>query len=338
MKKMNTQIVYSDKFRSHDNIAHPENSKRLDAMINELKKTSFYEKIEIIKPSILNEELLYDVHTKSMVEQVKYESIKENSWLDPDTYVCKNDFNIARLAAGGLVDLTINVLNNKAKNGFALIRPPGHHATKNRSMGFCLFNNIAIAANIALKKCKRVLIFDLDVHHGNGTQDIFYHKKNVLYQSFHLSPHYPGTGETNEIGIDEGIGYNVNTPLRHGNGDRAVNQLLDEVFLPISKQFKPDIIMVSCGYDSHHADVLGGLNLSVDMFGKMISKLQKIQQKIVCTLEGGYNLDWIGKCLISQIGQLIFEPLEIEKYADEEKDIKNVLKRIKNEMNVYWKI
>lgn len=335
---MNTQIVYSDEFRNHDNITHPENSKRLDAMINELKKTSFYEKIEIIKPSILNEELLYDVHTKSMVEQVKYESIKENSWLDPDTYVCKNDFNVARLAAGGLADLTINVLNNNANNGFALIRPPGHHATKNRSMGFCLFNNIAIAANIALKKCEKILIFDLDVHHGNGTQDIFYNKKNVLYQSFHLSPHYPGTGETNEIGIDEGIGFNVNTPLRHGNGDKSVNQLLDEVFLPIAKQFKPDIIMVSCGYDSHHADILGGLNLTVDMFGKIISKLQKIQQKIVCTLEGGYNLDWIGKCLISQIGQLINEPLEIEKYADEQKDIDDVLKRIKNEMNVYWKI
>jgi len=335
---MNTQIVYSDEFRNHDNITHPENSKRLDAMINELKKTSFYEKIEIIKPSILNEELLYDVHTKSMVEQVKYESIKKNSWLDPDTYVCKNDFNVARLAAGGLADLTINVLNNNANNGFALIRPPGHHATKNRSMGFCLFNNIAIASNIALKNCEKVLIFDLDVHHGNGTQDIFYNKKNVLYQSFHLSPHYPGTGETNEIGIDEGIGYNVNTPLRHGNGDKSVNQLLDEVFLPIAKQFKPDIIMVSCGYDSHHADILGGLNLTVDMFGKIISKLQKIQQKIVCTLEGGYNLDWIGKCLISQIGQLINEPLEIEKYADEQKDIDDVLKRIKNEMNVYWKI
>jgi acetoin utilization deacetylase AcuC-like enzyme len=338
MKKMNTQIVYSNEFQSHNNITHPENSQRLIAMINDLKKTKYYEKIEIIKPRILNEEYLYDIHSKIMIEQVKNASMMENTWLDPDTYVCRNDYDIARLAAGGLVELTKNVINNKAQNGFALIRPPGHHATRNQSMGFCLFNNIAIAANIALKKYKRVLIFDLDVHHGNGTQDIFYNKKNVLYQSFHLFPHYPGTGETNEIGIDEGIGYNVNTPLRHGNGDQAINQLLDEIFLPIATQFKPDIIMISCGYDSHHADVLGGLNLSVDMFGKIISKLQKIQQKIVCTLEGGYNLDWIGKCLISQIGQMLYDPIEIEKYADEEKDIDDVLKRIKNEMNVYWKI
>jgi len=335
---MKTQLVYSDEFQRHDNITHPENAKRLVVMMKEIKKTPFFEKLEIIQPNILDEESLYDIHSKNMIDKVREASLNESSWLDPDTYVCKDDYDIARLAAGGLVELTENVINDTARNGFALVRPPGHHATRDRSMGFCLFNNIAIAANIALKKGKRVLIFDLDVHHGNGTQDIFYKGKEAMYQSFHLSPHYPGTGDTHEIGEDEGMGYNINTPLSYGNGNNAVTQLLDEVFLPIAKQFKPDIILVSCGYDSHHADILGGLKLSVNFFGEIISRLQKIQQKIVCTLEGGYNLEWIGKCLTSQISQLILNPIRIEDYADEKKDVDYVLKRIKNEMSVYWKI
>jgi acetoin utilization deacetylase AcuC-like enzyme len=205
-------------------------------------------------------------------------------------------------------------------------------------MGFCLFNNVAIAADVASKKINRILIFDLDVHHGNGTQDIFYNRKDVLYQSFHLYPHYPGTGETYEIGEGEGLGYNVNTPLSHGNGDKAVIQLLDEVFIPIAKQYKPELILVSCGYDSHHLDILGGLKLSVNSFGYIISELEKIQSKIVCTLEGGYNLDWIGKCLTSQLFQLINSPIDIKDSAIEDKNIDYVLKRIKNEMEVYWKI
>jgi acetoin utilization deacetylase AcuC-like enzyme len=335
---MKTQLLYSEEFQKHDNIAHPENAKRLIVMMQEIKKTSFLEKLEIIKPTILDEESLYNVHSKYMIKLVKEASFKDISWLDPDTYICRGDYEIARLAAGGLVNITLNVINEKAKNAFALIRPPGHHATIDRSMGFCLFNNIAIAANEASKKFNRVLIFDLDVHHGNGTQDIFYNRNDVMYQSFHLSPHYPGTGDTYEIGKDEGLGFNVNTPLGYGNGDIAVSQLLDEVFLPIASQFKPEIILISCGYDSHHADILGGLNLSTNFFGEIISKFQKIQHKIICTLEGGYNLDWIGKCLISQLAQLLLKPIDIEDYSNEKKDIDYVLKRIKNEMNNYWKI
>ena len=335
---MKTQLLYSDKFLSHDNNFHPENSKRLNAMMEEIKETHIFEKLEIIKPSILNEELLQMIHNRNMIELVKKASQKDSAWLDPDTYVCKGDYDIARLAAGGLVDITLNVINGKARNAFGLVRPPGHHATVNRSMGFCLFNNIAIAANEASKKLKRILIFDLDVHHGNGTQDIFYNRKDILYQSFHLSPHYPGTGETYEIGIGEGLGYNVNTPLSYGNGDKAVSELLDQIFLPIAKQFKPNIILVSCGYDSHHADMLGGLSLSVNFFGEIISRLQDIQSKIVCTLEGGYNLDWIGKCLNSQLSQLIMNPIQYEDYMVERKNIDNVMDRIKNEMSSYWKL
>jgi len=336
---MTTQIVYSDEFSKHDTSGHPENAQRLSVMMDEIKKSPIYNKIEFIEPIILPEEKLFLIHSDEMIQQIKDISINGDSWIDLDTYVCKNDFETARLAAGGLLQVCKNVLNGKADNGFGLIRPPGHHATKDRSMGFCLFNNAALAAKELSKMGKKVLIFDPDVHHGNGTQDIFYDNKEVMYQSHHLSPHYPGTGPISEIGIDEGESYTINAPLSYGNGNNAANDLLDEVFLPIAKQFKPDIIVMSIGYDSHHSDPLGGLKLTADFYAEIITKFETIQSKIVCTLEGGYNLDWIGKCFVSQLGQMISQPVDYNDFVNDEKNTsKTVVKEIKNELNTYWKL
>lgn len=335
---MSTQIVYSEDFSKHNNRGHPENAERLNVMIEEIKNSPFYNDLEFIKPEILTENLLYDIHSDRMIEQIKEMSNGSEAWIDMDTYVCNSDYDTARLAAGGLLKASNNVMKGNADNAFALVRPPGHHATKNRSMGFCLFNNAAIAANEIAKQGKKVLIFDLDVHHGNGTQDIFYDRKDVLYQSFHLSPHYPGTGDTNEIGIGEGVGYNVNAPLSYGNGDNAVLRLADEIFLPIAIQFKPDIIIISTGYDSHHLDPLGGLRLTATFYGEIIAKLQDIQPKIVCTLEGGYNLNWIGKCFVSQVGQMSGNKVNFSDSATEEENVKEIIREIKNEMDRYWKI
>jgi acetoin utilization deacetylase AcuC-like enzyme len=273
-----------------------------------------------------------------MIELIKNMSLENKSWIDIDTYVCKNDYETTRLASGGLLNICKDVLNNKLKNGFALIRPPGHHATKNRSMGFCLFNNAAIAANEIAKLGKKVLIFDWDVHHGNGTQDIFYDKKDVMYQSFHLSPHYPGTGDIYEIGKDVGKGYTINVPLCQGNGDNAVSKILDEIFLPVAKQFKPDFIIISAGFDSHHSDPLGGLKLTSNIYGEITSKLQKIQKKIVGTLEGGYSLNWIGKCLVSHLGILTDNPVEFKDQTKEKECVKYQINDIKKELETYWKI
>lgn len=335
---MTTQIVYSDEFSKHNNTGHPENAERLHVMMKEIKKASFYKELEFIKPEILPEISLYDVHSERMIEQVKDMNSEYNSWIDLDTYVSYLDYETARLAAGGVVQACKNVLKGDADNAFALVRPPGHHATKSRSMGFCLFNNAAIAANEITKLRKKVLVFDFDVHHGNGTQDIFYDRKDVMYQSFHLSPHYPGTGSVNEIGTGAGKGYTVNAPLAHGNGDKAVSKLLDEIFLPIAKQFKPDIIIISSGYDSHHLDPLGGLKLSVNLYGELTGKLQEIQKKVVCTLEGGYNLGWIGKCLTSQLGQMTNNVVKIEDNTIEEEDVEELISEIKNELGGFWKI
>jgi len=335
---MVTQIVYSDEFNKHNDEGHPENAQRIKVMMEEIKKSSFYNELEFIKPEILSEKSLYEVHSDRMIEQIKEISLEGDSWIDLDTYVCKNDYETARLAAGGLLLACKNIVNKKASNAFALVRPPGHHATRSRSMGFCLFNNAAIAANELTKLGKKVLIFDFDVHHGNGTQDIFYDRNDVMYQSIHLSPHYPGTGGTEEIGAGKGAGYTINTPLYYGNGDNAVTKLLDEIFLPIAKQFKPDIIIMSSGYDSHHLDPLGGLRLTSNFYGKIVQKFQEIQPKIACTLEGGYNLKWIGKCLASQLGQMTGNPVEFDDKTVEEENVEEVISQLKNQLNKYWDI
>jgi len=331
-------IVYSEEYSRHDNPGHPENSKRLQAMINEIKKASFYKDLVFVEPESLPEETLHSVHSEEMIRQVKEICFEGGGWLDLDTYVCEPSYEIARLAAGGLVQISKDVFHGEADNAFALVRPPGHHATTDRSMGFCLFNNVAIASNEISKLGKKILIFDHDVHHGNGTQSIFYDRKDVLYQSFHLSPHYPGTGDVQEIGIGQGAGYTINAPLSHGNGDRAVSALMDEIFLPIARQFKPDIIFFSAGFDSHHHDNLGGLKLTSNFFGEMIARFQEIQPRIVCTLEGGYNLDWVGKCLVSQLGQMILHPVEFKDSTEEHSNVDEVVDTLKSVIGKYWSL
>lgn len=335
---MTTQIAYSKEFSRHDNSSHPENAERLHVMLNEMRNTSFYDELDFFEPDLISEEALYLLHSDEMIQQVKDLSSIGDSWIDMDTYVCKSDYETARKAAAGLLQLSRNVLDGKADNGFALVRPPGHHATHDRSMGFCLFNNAALTANEISKTGKQVLIFDCDVHHGNGTQYLLYDRKDIMYQSFHLYPHYPGTGPIEDIGDGDGEGYTINAPLSHGNGNEAVSQLLDEIFLPIARQFKPDLVIISSGYDSHHLDPLGGLKLTSNFFGEIIAKFQNIQPKIVCTLEGGYNLNWIGKCLVSQLGQMISHQVTFDDVTEEDTNVELIINKIKNELASYWKI
>jgi acetoin utilization deacetylase AcuC-like enzyme len=319
-------------------MGHPENANRTTVLMSALTEAPFYHELQFITPDILAEELLYEVHSPAMIQRIKDISSTEDSWLDLDTYVCRSDYETARLAAGGVLKLARNVLQGKADNAFGLVRPPGHHATRERSMGFCLFNNEALTVHQIAKERKRVLIFDPDVHHGNGTQSIFYARNDVMYQSFHLFPHFPGTGNLDEVGTGEGEGYSINVPLSYGAGNQSVTQLLDEIFLPIARQFKPHLIVVSSGFDSHHADPLGGLRLTSNFFGTIISKLQTVQLKIVCALAGGYNLKWIGRCLLSQLGQMTGYPLNFDDTAIENVDVQSVVKKTKEELGRYWKL
>ena len=335
---MTTQVIYTREFNKHNTSGHPENAGRLNVMIDELEKTSFYDQLEILKPRLLSEEILKEIHSERMIKQVKDLSQTEESWIDLDTYVSKGDYETARLAADATLQACKSVISGKADNAYALVRPPGHHATSEKSMGFCLFNNAAIAAHEITKQGKKVLIMDFDVHHGNGTQYIHYNRKDIMYQSLHLSPHYPGTGSINEIGNDSGEGYTINAPMSYGNGNNAATKILDEIFLPVAKQFKPDLILFSSGYDSHHSDLLGGLRFTADFYGEILKKYQGLQTKIACTLEGGYTLEWIGKCLISQIAQMINKPVNFKDNAKEKTDVKELIRELKNEIGKYWKI
>lgn len=332
---MVTQVAFSAAFDAHDTVDHPENADRTAVMVDELELSPLFSDVVMVAPEILPERLLYEVHSAEMIERVKEASV-EGSWIDLDTYVSINDYVTARLAAGAVLQLSESVVSGRGPNAYALVRPPGHHASGERSMGFCLFNNAAIAAHALTKQGKRVLLFDHDVHHGNGTQSIFYGRRDVLYMSFHLSPHYPGTGSIQEVGEGAGAGYTVNAPLGFGMGDEVVRRLFDEVFEPVARQFKPDIILVSAGYDSHHADQLGGLRLTVNFFGEMIARLQKIQPKIVCTLEGGYNLSWLGKCFLSQIGVLTGHPQQFGDSAIGTGNIEKMIKEMKGVLSPYW--
>ncbi len=335
---MTTQIVFSDEFNKHDTPDHPENADRLYVMLDALEQAPFYKDLQFIEPEMIPEKLLYEVHSKEMIERIKEISQHGDSWIDLDTYVCKSDYETARLAAGGVLMVCRNVIAGAAQNAYALVRPPGHHASADRSMGFCLFNNAGLAAHELSKKKKRILIFDHDVHHGNGTQSLFYRRPDVMYQSFHLSPHYPGTGDACEIGEGDGRGYTINAPLDFGYGDEAVSELFDEIFIPITRQFKPHLIIVSAGYDSHHSDRLGGLKLSANFFGEMIKRFQDVQPRIVITLEGGYNFQWIGKCFMSQLGQLMSHPFLYDDPVKGNDDITPVIKNMKKELGDYWKL
>lgn len=335
---MTTQIVFSDEFNKHDTPDHPENADRLYVMLDALEQAPFYKELQFIEPEMISEKLLYEVHSKEMIERIKEISQHGDSWIDLDTYVCKSDYETARLAAGGVLMVCRNVIAGDAQNAYALVRPPGHHASADRSMGFCLFNNAGLAAHELSKKKKRILIFDHDVHHGNGTQSLFYRRPDVMYQSFHLSPHYPGTGDACEIGDGDGKGYTINAPLDFGYGDEAVSELFDEIFIPITRQFKPHLIIVSAGYDSHHSDRLGGLKLSANFFGEMIKRFQDVQPRIVITLEGGYNFQWIGKCFMSQLGQLMSHPFHYDDPVKGNDDITPVMKNMKKELGGYWKL
>jgi len=295
---MKTGIVYDPIFLNHNQPGHPENANRLRSIINELTEKKLLEKIEQVKSRVAEVDEISFCHNKEYVEYVKEFSEKGGGHLDPDTYSNKYSFESASTAVGGSIDLTKSVISGKLKNGFSLVRPPGHHALSNKSMGFCLFGNIAIAAKVALTQpgINRVAIVDFDVHHGNGTQALIGDDPNILFISSHQYPFYPGTGSINEIGTGEAERTIVNIPFQAGVGDTGFKAVYEEVVIPSIEKFNPDLILVSAGFDAHWDDPLANLTLSLTGFNWISRNLIELANKI-CTgkiiffLEGGYNLD-----------------------------------------------
>jgi acetoin utilization deacetylase AcuC-like enzyme len=247
-----------------------------------------------VEPRAATRDELLRVHDTELLAELAAIRGREGH-LDGDTFFSERSLEAAEHAAGGAMALVDALLDGQASLGLGLVRPPGHHATRDRAMGFCLLNNVALAAAHALARGKsRVLIFDWDVHHGNGTEDIFYADPRVLFCSTHQYPWYPGTGPSNAVGEGKGRGFTVNVPLSAGATDAVELAVLDRLLLPVIRQYRPELILVSAGYDAHRADPLGGLRFTDSGYGQLSQRLATIAREldvpIALLLEGGYDL------------------------------------------------
>ncbi len=307
---MDTAYVYDPIYLEHDLPSHPENARRLKRILSTLEDEGMLERLRLLEPRPATAEELQRVHTPAHIEQVQRVAQAGGGHLDLDTYVSPHSFEAALMAAGGVVRAVEAVLAGEIANGFALVRPPGHHATATRAMGFCLFNNIAVAARAALSspfplvggragdegRVERIFIADFDVHHGNGTQDAFAGDPAVFYFSTHQYPYYPGTGLWNDTGHGAGEGTVLNVPLPTQVGDAGYAQIFTELAWPLAERFRPDLILVSAGYDAHWSDPLAQMNLSLTGYAWLEQELVRMAEqlcdgRIVFVLEGGYQLD-----------------------------------------------
>ncbi len=316
---MSTGIIFDQIFLKHDFIGHPENAKRLESIIAHIKDAKLYERLQLIESRAADLKEILICHSEEYVEYVKAFCERGGGYFDPDTYSNKYSFLAASTAVGSSIDLTKSVISAKLKNGFALLRPPGHHSLSNRAMGFCLFSNIAIAAKTALDEpgINKVAIVDFDVHHGNGTQALIDDDPNILFISTHQYPFYPGTGSIREIGTEDAEGTIINIPLQAGVGDIGFKIVYEKIVIPALERFKPDLILVSAGYDAHWDDPLANLNLSLSGYDWISKKLIECTEeicngKIVFFLEGGYNLDVLGYGVTNAIRKL----LGIDEFED----------------------
>jgi acetoin utilization deacetylase AcuC-like enzyme len=309
---MRTAIVSTPRHAAHDDSEHVEQAARLDAINVALDGSGLRpDLLELVSQEASIAQILA-THAPLVVETIRLAAAQGGGWLDQDTYICPGSLDAALLAAGAAVQAVEAVVGGRASNAFALVRPPGHHATPFRPMGFCLFNNVAVAAHHALSVLgvERLAIVDYDVHHGNGTQDCFYEDGQVLYCSTHAAPLYPETGAVEDYGVEWGYGATLNLPLPHGTGDAGIGYLYDTIVLPALREFEPQLILVSAGYDGHWADPLGLLNLSVAGYAALTRRLVMLAGevcggRIVLVLEGGYDHDALCACVIATLRVLL---------------------------------
>ncbi|MDQ7025388.1 MAG: histone deacetylase [Anaerolineae bacterium] len=301
---MTTTYVTHNRYRDHDMTGHnhPEHSGRIVAVWKTLKEAGLTERMDVITPTMVSDEAILRVHTQEHLDTLKWISGQEKMVMyDSDTYALPDSAEIARLSAGGVTAAIDAVSTGQADNGLAAVRPPGHHATPSRAMGFCILSNIAIGARHAqaVHGLKRVMIVDFDVHHGNGTQDVFYADDSVLFVSTHQYPFYPGTGALNDISAGRAKGRTVNIPLSAGYGDATYATVYQKVLLPIARRFQPELILVSAGFDAHHVDPLAMMRLTHEGYTHLTRELVQMAKdlcggKIVFVMEGGYDLQALG--------------------------------------------
>lgn len=350
-----TAVVFSPIYYRHEpSRGHPESPQRLHAIMNELCKPKFPTKknwqfVEPVRASLENVELIHGLEYVKLVEAVCRAG---GGLLDlEDTEVSRESFEVALYAVGGTLKAVDLVMDRGFQNAFALVRPPGHHASKYRACGFCLFNNVAIAAKYLIEKrgLKRVLILDIDAHHGNGTQEAFYGDSRVLFVSIHEDPSgFPGRGFIDEVGEGEGMGFNINVPLPYGTEDQIYIRAFREIAQPIIAQYKPQFVLVSAGFDGHRSDPVGNLCLSQRGYDRVFEMIIKLALdhcggRLVSVLEGGYSPRVLGRLVSSAIARMSGMSCSVAdeaRMADEgaKKRGEKVLREVKRAQSAFWRL
>jgi acetoin utilization deacetylase AcuC-like enzyme len=343
-----TGVVKDPVFMEHDpGPYHPESPQRLRVLYQMLGDPELGNGFVLIPPRPASREDLERVHEPRYIDRVAATAGRSRVSLDPDTQTSARSYEAALLAAGSCLEAIDRILAGEISNAFAMIRPPGHHAESSRAMGFCLFNNVAVAARYAQARhgLSRVMILDWDLHHGNGTQWAFYEDPTVLYGSTHQYPYYPGSGSFQETGRGDGIGYTVNVPLSVGNGDAEYLGIYRRIFAALGKAFAPELLIVSAGFDIYEGDPLGGMAVSPAGFGLLARVLLQMaeevcQGRMLVALEGGYDLEGLragGKAVLLELmgrPSSSMDPLEMEAAGKPRVDA--LLKRVLDAHGEKW--
>lgn len=301
-------ITHPDYLKHDPGPGHPERPDRIPAVLDRIETCGFADDLLRITPEPVSADLLSRVHSATYIERVRATAREGGGMLDPDTAVSTASYEVALLAAGGAVAAVTAVAERRVEAAFAAVRPPGHHALPEAGMGFCLFNNAACAAAAARDRhgLTRVCIVDWDVHHGNGTQAIFYRDPAVLFISTHQEYWYPGTGAMEETGEGDGEGLTVNVPLPAGTGNEGYRLIFEEVVVPVIRAFSPQLVVISAGYDAHAADPLGGMRLNAAGFRALADLVREATHSagalgIAAVLEGGYDLEALGQSVVATL-------------------------------------
>lgn len=347
----NTGIVKDCRYLRHGTeFSHPETPQRLVSIYEMLDNPDMGWKFQGIEPREATREELERVHLPAYIDRIAATAGEKLYMLDPDTVTTAETYDVARLAAGGVIVAVDSVVSRETDNAFALVRPPGHHAQAEVAAGFCIFNNIAIGARHALARhgLERVLIVDWDLHHGNGTQEAFYEDPKVLYVSTHQSPGYPGTGGMSEMGRGTGLGYTLNIPLRGGADDALYLRLFRDILAPAAEAFRPELILVSAGFDPYVGDPLGEMRVTPEGFAYLTRTLLNLAEalcggRLVLVLEGGYHIQGLTKCVRAVLLELLGETCATEEtlarvagQADEKADV--LIDRARQQFAPYWPV
>jgi acetoin utilization deacetylase AcuC-like enzyme len=342
---LKTGVVADRRYLKHfAGRSHPERPARAQVMI-EMAESLTRPNLRFMAPREATPEEIASCHTLEYIATVARTASMDRFDFDPDTHSSRDSYATAVLAVGGVLTAVEAVMDGAIDNGFAIVRPPGHHALPNRAMGFCFFNNVAIAAKWLIEKrgLRRVMIVDWDVHHGNGSQDIFYESPEVLYVSTHQFPDYPGTGSLHEIGYGAGLGFNVNAPMPAGFGDAEYIRVFDRLIMPIGRHFKPEFILVSCGFDCHFRDPLAQMRVTEAGFAAMARRMKRLAAercggKMVAALEGGYELEAIaqsGRAVIEEFGRDPDEPIRPDDGGDR---VMPMIERAAQNVGRFWNL